>query len=96
MCSNYSNYYSVIVLSLKSSKYSSSSASSLLCLSCASKRRASYLLLYRGFMTSYGYSKRDELSLGFWWSILALGGADIEASILLSKSLGIDPRLWLF
>ena len=47
-------------------------------------------------MCSYGLTNQTEFTLGLWQAIVALGGDDIEVSILLLKYLGPDPSLWLF
>ena len=44
-------------------------------------------------MWSHESSKRTEFNLGLWPEIIALEGADFEVSVLLLKSLGIDPCL---
>ena len=51
------------------------------------------LLLSIGLMWSYGSTKRTKLTLSLCRKNADLVGLDIEVSILLFKSLGIDPYL---
>ena len=45
------------------------------------------------FMWSYGSTNQTELTLGLFLKNLSLGGADIDVSMFLLNSLGLDPFL---
>ena len=52
--------------------------------------------IFHRIVFSYGYSKRTEFILVWLRAIIALGGAQLNASVFLLKYLGLDPCLWLF
>ena len=74
-------------------KFTFYSFASLLWLACGSIKWVSSFVVYIELMWSYGSSKRTDFTLVLWWSILALGGGDIELSTFLLESFGIDPFL---
>ena len=93
ICSNYS---SGIVFSTASSNTSSYSYLSLVCSLFALARWVASLLLSIVLMWSYGSTKWTEFALCVWSTNMALEVPDLDLSILLLKSLGIDPCLWFF
>ena len=60
------------------------------------KRWFSSLVFSIVLMLLYGYSNQAEFTLGIWQSIAYLVGYELDVSIFLLKSLGLDPFLWLF
>ena len=66
-----------------------------MCFLCESVRLVDSLLLSILLIWSYGSKKRPELTLGISYTNVALGRPQMDVSMLLLKSLVIDPCLWL-
>ena len=70
-------------------------AYSMIC-SCISILWVSSWVFSIGLIWSYESSKRTDFTYGPWQAILVLGGAVLDVSVFLLKSLGRDKFLWLF
>ena len=92
----FSNSSSGIVFLTASSNNNYYLYSSLICTSCALEMLVGSFLLFVLFMWLYGSTKRTEFTLGLCRKNVALGAPELDVSIFLLNSFGIDTCLWLF